>query len=71
MDLQTHDDVIVSMPKGKRAYIQAHAEKKGEPLGEFLMRALIETMQRDNEIASLTESKQKPQYADDPMQHNL
>lgn len=43
-----YDKVLLRLPKGKRAEIKAHAEKRGESINGFVGRAINETMQRDN-----------------------
>jgi len=42
------DRVIFRVPKGLKEQMQAHAEKHGESLAGFLNRAVLETMDRDN-----------------------
>ena len=45
-------EVILSMPKGKKEIIQAHADKlDGGSLNAFINRAINETMERDNATA--------------------
>ena len=43
-----YDRVNVTMPKGKKAAIQAHAEAHGESANGFINRAIDQTMSRDN-----------------------
>ena len=40
--------VLVRLPKGRKAEIQAHAEARGESVNGFIGRAIDETMERDN-----------------------
>ena len=40
--------VLVRLPKGHKAEIQAHAEARGESVNGFIGRAIDETMERDN-----------------------
>ena len=42
------DRILFRVPKGMKAKIQDHAEKKGESLSAFLNRAILETMDKDN-----------------------
>ena len=43
-----YDRINVTMPKGKRETIKAHAEAQGESTTGFINRAIDETMERDN-----------------------
>lgn len=42
------DRVNLTMPKGRKDVVKAHAESKGESLNAFINRAITETMERDN-----------------------
>lgn len=42
-----YDRLEFRIPKGERDIIKAHAEKMGESLNQFLVRAVKEAMQRD------------------------
>ena len=42
------DRVNLTMPKGKKDTIKAHAEARGESVNGFINRAIDETMERDN-----------------------
>lgn len=42
------DRVNLTMPKGQKEIIKAHAEAQGESLNGFINRAISETMERDN-----------------------
>ena len=46
--LQTLDEIKVRVPKGRKAELQAHAEEQGESLNGFIVRAVDETIERDN-----------------------
>lgn len=46
---QNYDRIMVSMPKGSREPIKEHAKKQGESLNSFVLRAIRETMERDND----------------------
>lgn len=43
------EDVRIRVPKGQKAVIKTHAENQGESMNAFVIRAITETMQRDNE----------------------
>ena len=45
------DRVNLTMPKGQKDTIKAHAEAQGESLNAFINRAISETMERDNAAA--------------------
>lgn len=42
------EDVRIRVPKGQKAVIKNHAEKQGESMNAFVIRAIDETMERDN-----------------------
>lgn len=42
-----YDRVNVTMPKGKRELLKAHAEAHSESVNGFINRAISETMERD------------------------
>lgn len=42
------EDVRIRVPKGQKAVIKDHAEKQGESMNAFVIRAIDETMERDN-----------------------
>lgn len=42
-----YDLVQLTMPKGRRDIIKAHAEAQGESVNSFVSRAISETMERD------------------------
>lgn len=46
---ETYDRVNLTMPKGKKEKIQAHAESQGESLNKFINRAIDHEMERDAE----------------------
>lgn len=45
---RTYDRVNLTMPKGRKEVIQAHAEARGESLNAFINRAITEKMERDS-----------------------
>lgn len=46
---ENYDRVNLTMPKGQKDIIKAHAEQQGESLNGFINRAITETMQKDKE----------------------
>lgn len=42
------EDVRIRVPKGQKAVIKNHAEKQGESMNAFVIRAIDETMKRDS-----------------------
>lgn len=46
---RTYDRVNLTMPKGKKETIQAHAEARGESVNGFINRAIDHEMERDSE----------------------
>ena len=42
------EDVRIRVPKGQKAVIKSHAEQQGESMNQFVIRAINDTMQRDN-----------------------
>lgn len=50
-----YDRVNLTVLKGEKAKIKAHAEKHGESVNGFIGRAIDETMERDNEKEENTE----------------
>lgn len=47
---RTYDRINLTVPKGQKGIIQAHAEAQGESVNAFLNRAARETMERDKKI---------------------
>lgn len=43
-----YDRINVTVPKGSKAIIQAHAEAHSESVNGFIKRAIDETIERDN-----------------------
>lgn len=54
---ETVEDVRIRVPKGQKAVIKAHAEKQGESMNQFVIRAINEAMERDSSISPLPASK--------------
>ena len=44
---KAYDEMKVRVPKGRKAELQAHAEEQGESLNGFIVRAVDETIERD------------------------
>lgn len=44
---KAYDRQEVTMKKGKKAVVKAHAEARGESVNAFINRAIDETMERD------------------------
>lgn len=44
-----YDRLEITMPKGKKDEIKAHAERQGESVNAFVNRAIDEAMERDAE----------------------
>lgn len=45
---RAYDRVNLTMPKGRKEAVQAHAEARGESVNGFINRAISEAMERDN-----------------------
>lgn len=54
---KAYDRVNLTMPKGRKDTVQAHAATRGESVNGFINRAISETMERDAEGPE--ESKEK------------
>ena len=46
---KAYDRVNLTLPKGRKDDVKAHAEQHGESLNGFIQRAIEETMERDGE----------------------
>lgn len=46
---QNYDRVNLTLPKGRKAELRAHAEQRGESLNGFIGRAIEEQIKRDND----------------------
>lgn len=44
---KAYDRINLTVPKGEKDLIQAHAEAHGESTNGFINRAIVETMERD------------------------
>lgn len=58
-----YDRMELTVPKGQKDAIKAHAEARGESVNGFVNRAISEAMERDNvaPVASEGPEKEKPQ----------
>ena len=45
---KNYDRIQLVVPKGRKSYLKAHAEKQGESLNSFMSRSADETIERDN-----------------------
>ena len=45
-----YDRILLTMPKGKKETIQAHAEARGESVNGFIGRAIESQIERDKEV---------------------
>lgn len=45
---KAYDRINLTMPKGDKDKIRAHAESRGESVNAFIARAIAETIGRDN-----------------------
>lgn len=46
---KAYDRINLTMPKGKKEAVQAHAESQGESVNGFINRAIDHEMERDSE----------------------
>ena len=46
---KTYDRINLTVPKGDKALIKAHADRYGESVNGFINRAISETIERDND----------------------
>lgn len=56
---KAYDRVNLTMPKGQKADIQAHAAAQGESVNGFINRAIQEAMERDNAACGATDTKEE------------
>lgn len=45
---KNYDRINLTVPKGRKDIIKAHAEQHGESVNGFVNRAIAETLERDN-----------------------
>ena len=53
------DRINLTVPKGKKDTIKAHAEAQGESVNGFINRAIDETMERDNAVSAVSEGQRE------------
>lgn len=46
---EKYDRVGLMLPKGEKEKVKVHAQKRNESINGFVIRAIRETMERDNE----------------------
>ena len=56
---KAYDRVNLTLPKGQKDEIQAHAAVQGESVNAFINRAIKETMARDNAARGPQKGKEK------------
>ena len=55
---KAYDRVNLTLPKGQKDEIQAHAAAQGESVNDFINRAISEAMERDKADRGLQDSKE-------------
>ena len=53
---KAYDRINLTVPKGQKAEIKAHAESRGESVNAFVNRAISETMERDEDDKRIRKS---------------
>lgn len=53
------DRINLTVPKGKKDTIKAHAEAQGESVNGFINRAIDETMERDSAAPAASEGQRE------------
>ena len=54
-----YDRMELTVPKGQKEAIKAHAEARGESVNGFVNRAIAETMERDNAAPAASEGQEE------------
>ena len=54
-----YDRMELTVPKGQKEAIKAHAEARGESVNGFVNRAISEAMERDNDAPAASEEPEK------------
>ena len=54
---KAYDRINLTVPKGQKERLQAHAEAHGESVNGFINRAITETMERDNGAPAASEGQ--------------
>lgn len=55
---KSYDRINLTLPKGRKDAVQAHAEAQGESVNAFVNRAIMEAMERENAVQAATEAKE-------------
>lgn len=53
-----YDRMELTVPKGQKAFIKCHAEKQGESVNSFVIRAIGETIERESSVSATIEANQ-------------
>ena len=64
---ENYDRINLTVPKGQKEVIKAHAEARGESVNGFLNRAASETMERDNAAPGAAGEATESKKEDAPM----
>lgn len=56
---KSYDRINLTVPKGTKDTIQAHAEAHSESVNGFINRAITETMERDNGAPAASEGQRE------------
>ena len=54
---KAYDRINLTVAKGRKEIIQAHAEARSESVNGFINRAITETMERDNDAPAASEGQ--------------
>lgn len=54
-----YDRMELTVPKGRKEIIKAHAEAHSESVNGFINRAIQETMERDNDVLGPSEGRRE------------
>ena len=58
---ENYDKLLLTMPKGRKAEIQAHAKDQGESVNGFIGRAITEAIERDRTASAATTEQKEDQ----------
>ena len=48
------EDIRIRVPKGQKEVVKSHSDKMGESMNSFVVRAINETMERDNQSSGVS-----------------
>ena len=51
------EDIRIRVPKGQKEVVKSHSDKMGESMNSFVVRAINETMERDNQSSGVSQKK--------------